>query len=154
MTEKVKGRVSQVADYKSNAYFNIAIGDPENKDNWFIGGGSTDADEGDKVEVKHSGDNSIKEINVLEEDNEDGPNKNGRAGSDSGNRGRGESNSGKHSSPNPKRANIQATAATKKAADIVAEHRTVEEGEFEEQVSTVAHGLNRIMNDLYEENMQ
>ena len=39
-------------------------------------------------------------------------------------------------------------------AEIVAEHREVDDGEFIEEVSKVAHGLNEISSSIREENLE
>lgn len=153
MTDTVKGRVQTTSNKPDEDYFGICI-----DDNWYNGPGSLKENlEEAEIQLEVYTDDrfiDIKEINILEEANEDGLNGRDESNARSSSGGKGSDSGGKTSSKNPKRANIQATAATKKAADIVAEHRTSDEGEFEEQVSVVAHGLNRIINDIYEENMQ
>lgn len=154
MSKTVKGRVQAVSDKQDNDYFGICI-----DDDWYNGPDSLNRDLQDakiKLTVKSDSDDfiDIQKINVLEEANEDDATS-GRDTSDSGN-GRGDSNAGSNSSSrkNPKRANIMATAATKKAADIVDAEKYTNKGEYIDQVSTVASGLNSIMNNLYEENME
>jgi len=152
MSKTVTGRVQDVHDKKSNDWFGIKI-----KGDYYNGDDSLTQDvEGFKLEIEYENQdnwNKIQKINVLEEDNQDAQRR------DNSNAGSGEeNNSGPKTSStttmSQRQASIQANSMTKTAAEIVAEHKDVNGGEFVEEVSKVAHGLNEISSDIREENLE
>jgi len=52
---KITGVIDAISDYQNKDYFNIALGDAENDDNWYIGDNSLrdygQFDKGDKVRI-------------------------------------------------------------------------------------------------------
>jgi len=153
LSKTVTGRVQDVHDKESNDWFGIKI-----KGDYYNGDDSLTQDvKGFKLEIEYEDQdnwNKIQKINVLEEDSQDAQR---REASNAGTGG--ESNSGPKTSStttsmSERQASIQANSMTKTAAEIVAEHKEVDEGEFIEEVSKVAHGLNNISSDIREENLE
>jgi len=153
MSKTVKGRVQAVSLKPKKDYYGIYI-----DDTWYNGSGDLEEniEEAEvKLEVKENSEDfiDIKNYDVLEEDSQDAQRREpSNAGSG------GESNSGPKTSStttmSERQASIQANSMTKTAAEIVAEHGDVDDGEFIEEVSKVAHGLNEISSDIREENLE
>jgi len=154
MSKTVKGRVQAVSLKPKKDYYGICI-----DDTWYNGSGDLkeNIEEAEvKLEVKKNSENfiDIKNYDILEEDSQDAQRRdNSNAGSG------GESNSGPKTSStttsmSERQASIQANSMTKTAAEIVAEHGDVDDGEFIKEVSTLAHGLNEISSDIREENLE
>jgi len=154
MSETVKGRVQSVNDKEDNDWFGICI-----DDTWYNGDDSLTQDVTNfklKIEYEDQDDwNKIQKINVLEEDSEDAQRREpSNAGLGSGSSNSGGKTSSTTTSMSERQASIQANSMTKTAAEIVAEHGDVDDGEFIEEVSTLAHGLNEISSSIREENLE
>jgi len=154
MSKTVKGRVQAVSLKPKKDYYGICI-----DDKWYNGSGDLEEniEEAEvKLEVKENTEDfiDIKNYNILEEDSQDAQR---REPSNAGT-GSGSSDSGPKTSSttrmSERQASIQANSMTKTAAEIVAEYKEVDEGEFIEEVSKVAHGLNEISSDIREENLE
>jgi len=155
MSKTVKGKVQTTSDKDSKDFFGICI-----DDDWYNGPDSLEKDlEGETVELTVDPEADfldIEEIDIIEEDSED--DEQGR-GSNPANGERESSNSRSKTSStttsmSERQASIQANSMTKTAAEIVAEHTEVNNGEFIEEVSKMAHGLNQISSDIREENLE
>jgi len=154
MSKRVKGRVQAVSLKPKKDYYGICI-----DDTWYNGNGDLKENIKEaevKLEVKENSEDfiDIKNYDILEEDSQDAQRRdNSNAGSG------GESNSSPKTSStttsmSERQASIQANSMTKTAAEIIAEHGDVDDGEFIEEVSTLAHGLNEISSDIREENLE
>lgn len=117
----ITGKVAAISDYKEKDYFNLAIGDANRDENWYIGDGSLrdygEIEQGDKVRIKvDDNQGSITDIDVV------GANKDGetRASNSESGRGQGESNAGKSRPLTNKDVRISVGAAGNQAAEIIA----------------------------------
>lgn len=156
MSKTVKGSVQAVSLKPKKDYYGVCI-----DDEWYNGSGDLEQnlEEAEvELEVKENSEDfiDIENYDIIEEDSED--DEQGR-GSNPANGERESSNSQSKTSSNntsmsERQASIQAQSMTKTAAEIVAEHGDVGDGEFIEEVSTVAHGLNEISSDIKEENLE
>jgi len=155
MSKTVKGRVQAVSLKPKKDYYGICI-----DDTWYNGNGDLEQnlEEAEvKLEVKENSEDfiDIKNYDILEEDSQDAQRRdNSDAGSGSGSSDSGTKTSSTTTSMSERQASIQANSMTKTAAEIVAEHGDVDDGEFIEEISKVAHGLNEISSSIREENLE
>lgn len=155
MSKTVRGRVQAVSLKPKKDYYGICI-----DDEWYNGSGDLKQNLKEaevELEVKENTEDfiDIENYDIIEEDSED--DEQGR-GSNPANGERESSNSrsktSSSTSMSERQASIQANSMTKTAAEIVAEHGDVHDGEFIEEVSSVAHGLNEISSSIREENLE
>lgn len=156
MSKTVKGRVQAVSLKPKKDYYGICI-----DDNWYNGSGDLQQNvEEAEVELTVKENTGffidIEEINIIEEDSEDDAQSRGSEPVSQGEREKSDDRT-KTSSNTPmseRQAAIQANSMTKTAAEIVAEHEDVSDGEYIDKVSTLANGLNQISSNIREENLE
>ena len=143
---KVQGVVDAVSDHKNKDYYNLAIDDADSDDAWYIGSGSTDAQEGDVVHLEVEN-NSIKKIDIIEEASEGGQS----AGSNASKGG--DSNAGKTSSNNmsPRQEGITANSAVKLAVENAETDYTDEKKAHLDEVDEKSQAYSNMIQDRLRE---
>lgn len=157
---KVTGVIDGISDYKDKDYFNIALGDSNVDDNWYIGDGTLrdygEFDKGDKVRLTVENGNVSKvepvgKPNVTESGaSEDEATREGDAEGDSpvgGSTGSDQSYTSKDDRINKKVAFKEAVETVRQSTDLDLD--SVESGgEHMDEVAKLANGYYNILSDM------
>lgn len=166
-TSKVTGVIDGISDYKSKDFFNIALEDSEQDDNWYIGDGTLrdygQFDKGDKVRLTvDDNKGSVTNVEPVGKPQRNDVMESG-ASEDGGSRDGGDADSsvggstGSNQSYTSKDDRINKKVAFKEAAETVRRKEEdgyyngdLSEGEHQQKVSDVATGYYNILKSMGE----
>lgn len=147
---KVTGKVAAISDYRDKDFYNIALDNADNDDNWYIGDGTLrdfgDIDKGDKVRLHVNQDSgSVEKVDIIGGANEDGGSRdtNNARGGNNGSR-----NPGEASPLTKQEIGMRVGAAGNQAATVLAEsdlHPVDDQGELLEVYGELLNGFYNAM---------
>jgi len=157
MSKTVKGRVQAVSLKPKKDYYGICI-----DNTWYNGSGDLEEniEEAEvKLEVKENSEDfiDIKNYDILEEDSGDAQRRDSSNAASGGESDSGPKTSSTTTSMSERQAGKFAVASAMKAVEVLVEQVDItelEEGEFEEELSTKSNGINNVMKKRFEENLE